>query len=219
VDIRAWIKSLPTTDPWAKAGVMMRETTAPGARHGTTYAAPVGWFEMLARTAQGKATLANGGIITNASPNNWVRIVRIGDIVMGYSSANGTDWDRVSTYTFPSLPNTMLYGLAVSSLHTNALATALFDNVQIINGVLPAVQATVTIVATDAEANEAGRGTGTYRIYRTGSTSSSLIVCYSLVSGTGCASKGDISETLDGTTVIPAGQSYVDITVTPVMEG
>ncbi|MEB3355309.1 MAG: ExeM/NucH family extracellular endonuclease [Synechococcales bacterium] len=72
---------------------------------------------------------------------------------------------------------------------------------------------TVTIAATDADAAEAGQDPGTFRITRTGDTTNALTVSYTIA---GTATNGtDYTPTLTGTTEIAAGQSFVDITITP----
>ena len=72
---------------------------------------------------------------------------------------------------------------------------------------------TVTIAATDANAAEAGQDPGTFRITRTGDTTSALTVSYT-VGGT--ASTADYTPTLGGSATIAAGQAFVDVTITPV---
>ncbi|HEY9694355.1 MAG TPA: lamin tail domain-containing protein [Oculatellaceae cyanobacterium] len=75
---------------------------------------------------------------------------------------------------------------------------------------------TVSIIATDAEAAEQGANQATFRITRTGDTSAELIVNYTVATGTGQATNGnDYTPNLTGTAVIAAGQSFVDITITP----
>lgn len=71
---------------------------------------------------------------------------------------------------------------------------------------------TLTLSTPDASAAEGG-DTGTFRITRSGPTTADLVISYS-VGGT--ASAADYSETLTGTVTIPAGQSFVELTVTPV---
>ncbi len=76
---------------------------------------------------------------------------------------------------------------------------------------------TVAIVAQDDSASEAGSGTGTFRISRTGDTTSALTVNYAIATGAGQATSADYNETLTGgTATIAIGQSFVDITITPV---
>ncbi|MFB2894585.1 ExeM/NucH family extracellular endonuclease [Aerosakkonemataceae cyanobacterium BLCC-F50] len=73
---------------------------------------------------------------------------------------------------------------------------------------------TVTIAATDANAAEAGLDPGTFRITRTGNTTNTLAVSYTIA---GQAINGiDYNPNLTGSVTIPAGQSFVDLTITPV---
>jgi predicted extracellular nuclease len=84
-------------------------------------------------------------------------------------------------------------------------------------GVTPPTSPTVTIQATDSAAAEAASDPGTFRITRTGSTSASLGVNYTVATGTGQATNGtDYTPNLNGTATIAAGQSFTDITITPV---
>lgn len=72
----------------------------------------------------------------------------------------------------------------------------------------------VTIAAQDASAAEAGQDPGTFRITRTGDTTNALSVSYTIA---GQATNGtDYTPTLTGSTAIAAGQSFVDVTITPV---
>ncbi|MBD2464131.1 ExeM/NucH family extracellular endonuclease [Oscillatoria sp. FACHB-1407] len=76
---------------------------------------------------------------------------------------------------------------------------------------------TVSIAATDNAAAEAGTDPGTFRITRTGDTTNALTVDYTVATGTGQATNGtDYTPNLTGTATIAAGQSFVDITITPV---
>ncbi|MBD2156858.1 SdiA-regulated domain-containing protein [Leptolyngbya sp. FACHB-16] len=71
----------------------------------------------------------------------------------------------------------------------------------------------VTIAAPDSTAAEASTNSGTFRISRTGDTTNSLTVNYS-VGGT--ARTEDYSPSLTGTATLPAGQSFVDVSITPI---
>ncbi|MEI6722614.1 MAG: SdiA-regulated domain-containing protein, partial [Betaproteobacteria bacterium] len=81
----------------------------------------------------------------------------------------------------------------------------------------------ITVIAIDPNAAEAGNDPGTFRISRTGSTISALTVNYTLAAGAGQATGADLTVPLAGVVTIPAGQSFVDITLVPnddtVLEG
>lgn len=80
----------------------------------------------------------------------------------------------------------------------------------------------VTVVAMDPTATEAGRTPGTFKVSRTGSTTA-LTVFYT-VGGTATRTGTGVDyATLSGSVVIPAGQTFALVTVTPnddpLMEG
>jgi uncharacterized protein len=75
---------------------------------------------------------------------------------------------------------------------------------------------TVTVVATDPTADEAGPESGTFTFTRTGPTTVALVVTYT-VSGT--ATNGEDYFGLGGAVLIPEGQSSVTVTVTPMLDG
>ncbi|MBI5233424.1 MAG: hypothetical protein HY880_03640 [Deltaproteobacteria bacterium] len=75
------------------------------------------------------------------------------------------------------------------------------------------VTPTVTISATDADASETGPDTGTFTVSRTGSTTSSLTVYYSMG---GTATNGSDYSSLSGSATIPSGSSSATITVSPI---
>jgi hypothetical protein len=77
-------------------------------------------------------------------------------------------------------------------------------------------QPTVTIVATDADASEAGPDEGAFTVSRTGITSSSLTVSFT---ARGTATNGVDYVNVGTTVVIPAGASSATITVTPRADG
>ena len=82
-----------------------------------------------------------------------------------------------------------------------------------VNSTLPIV----TIAATDANAAETAQDPGTSRISRTGSLTNPLTVNYTITTGVGQATNGvDYTPTLTSTAIIASGQSFVDITITPV---
>ncbi|MDX2228739.1 MAG: cadherin-like domain-containing protein [Leptolyngbyaceae cyanobacterium bins.349] len=93
------------------------------------------------------------------------------------------------------------------------------DNFSLSSSVTPPpTGSVVTIAAIDATAAEANQDPGTFRISRTGDTTNALTVNYTLTSpGPGQATTGvDYTPTLTGTALIPAGQAFVDITITPL---
>ena len=56
-EMRAQVTSVQNTDPWAKAGVMIRESTAAGARYAAVFITPGNGVTFQRRTATGGTTV------------------------------------------------------------------------------------------------------------------------------------------------------------------
>lgn len=139
-EIIARVTSHIANHPWSKAGVMLREGITGAGRHATVFTTPTGagnGFGMVWRPTAAAATEYSSGGTLNAAPNNWVRLVRTGNVVSGYTSADGGAWTLMGATAFTALADTIQVGLAVTSSDNSALATASFDNVQIIKGIPP----------------------------------------------------------------------------------
>lgn len=78
---------------------------------------------------------------------------------------------------------------------------------------LPGNLPVVTIVATDPTATEAGLIPGEFTVTRTGNTTDSLLVHYTI---SGTATPGSDYQALSGIVIIDAGSSTAEITVTPL---
>ena len=124
--IAARVDSLGATDPWAKAGVMIRQSLDPGAANAMIAVTPGNGVNVQLRpTTTGSSTSTPGDF---ATAPYWVKLVRSGSIFGGYQSSDGTTWTLVISGTIPMTP-TVYVGLAVSA-HNNALITsASFDHV------------------------------------------------------------------------------------------
>ncbi|MFL6700349.1 MAG: discoidin domain-containing protein [Vitreoscilla sp.] len=134
--IIAKVESVENTSPAAVAGVMMRTSLEQGA--------PRAWMAIAARgnAEQNMQNLAvyggsNYGTkafdIASATPSYWVKIERIGNIITGYVSPDGTNWAATDVGRIDApVPDTIYVGLMVSSI--KGLNTSVFSNVQITGG-------------------------------------------------------------------------------------
>ncbi|MCU1385231.1 MAG: C-terminal target protein [Acidobacteria bacterium] len=123
----ARVATVQNTAAWAKAGVMIRNSTNPSAAFALMLISAGKGSAFQYRTSDGASASGVAGAATTVAPQ-WVKIVRSGATVSGYQSANGTTWQLVGTVTL-SLGASVDIGLAVSSHTTAALCTATFDNV------------------------------------------------------------------------------------------
>jgi len=122
------VQSLENTNAWAKAGVMMRESTAPGARNAMMTLTPGNGVSFQYR---GTASQATTEIHTPATAPRWVRLVRRGSSFSGYHSADGIAWVAFGTANIP-LGESVLAGLAVTSHNNATLATAIFTGLRLL---------------------------------------------------------------------------------------
>ncbi|MEJ2705960.1 MAG: hypothetical protein P8Z79_26260, partial [Sedimentisphaerales bacterium] len=133
------------SNTWAKGGVMIRETTAADSRHmimGLTGGDGGGIAFQGRFEAAGANSSSLHGTIT-AEPPYWVRLVREGDTITGYSSPDGVDWTlfyadspdnaggTISNPMTVDMPESVLIGLFVTSHAAGEVRTYTFDNVTI----------------------------------------------------------------------------------------
>ena len=131
--ITARLVSMSNTDYWAKAGLMMRESNAAGAKNVSLLVTPEqGGTRLQHRNSEGGSTSDHQLSASNAPM--WLRIVRSGNTFTGWQSNDGETWTSSHTVTL-AMNSEVLVGLAVTSHNTGALNTAIFDNVSL--AVLP----------------------------------------------------------------------------------
>jgi|GEM_PF-3682677 len=155
-DLRARVSLQANSNAWAKSGVMMRDGTAAGAMQACLLVTPGNGFNFQYRASTGGASTSVAGPALNASPNNWVRLTRVGNVITGYVSADGSAWTQVTSKTI-SFPTTISVGLAVCSHVDGDLGVASFDNVSIADGSPSTVLLNDTFdTGTPTAANDAG---------------------------------------------------------------
>ncbi len=125
--IIARVTSITNTDPWAKAGVMIRESLAANARHVTMEISAINGAEFEDRSTVGGAT---SYILPSiyAAPTYWVKLLRNGNVFTGFMSADGINWTQVASVTIP-MNSSAFIGLAVTAHNNTAVNTSTFDNV------------------------------------------------------------------------------------------
>ena len=125
--IVARVDSLQNVDAWTKAGVMIRADLTAGAANALAGASTTHGMFFQSRASQGAQSVI--GTAANAAPR-WVRLVRSGNTLTGYQSADGTGWILISSSSV-TLPVHVYVGLAVTSHNASTLATASFSNVTV----------------------------------------------------------------------------------------
>jgi regulation of enolase protein 1 (concanavalin A-like superfamily) len=127
--IVAHVATVQPTDVWTKAGVMIRESVAPGSRQAFMFSTP-GATKGLAFQRR----VATDGITTSdvvaGAPPVWVKLTRVGVSIFAYRSDDGVNWSLVSSDSIP-MASSVLVGLAVTAHNNGALASATFDSVSV----------------------------------------------------------------------------------------
>jgi len=127
VTITARVATQTDSNVWAKAGVMIRESTAAGSTYVGIYITP-GKGASLQYRSTTNASAINGPEVTGPVAPYWVRLTRSGSTFTAYISTNGTTWTTVGTETV-TMATDATTGLAVCSHDNTQLSTATFDNV------------------------------------------------------------------------------------------
>lgn len=125
--ITARVVSVSPTDPWAKAGVMIRASLNANAAHAFTAVTPSNGVAFQYRSSTGGGSYNNN--TTGLSAPYWVRLVRSGNSFTGYRSPDGVNWTPQGNTVTVTMPATVYIGLAVTAHNTSTNCEALFNNV------------------------------------------------------------------------------------------
>ncbi len=129
--IIAKVESLENTDPFAKAGVMIRDTLEPESRNVAVFINPVNGVRFQYRNiAEGTTDRYFAEGITTPQ---WVKLERTaGGLVRGYYSEDGATWERFNLIQV-RMDMPIYIGLAVTSHNTDLTCEAKFSNVSFPN--------------------------------------------------------------------------------------
>ncbi|MDB4293532.1 BspA family leucine-rich repeat surface protein, partial [Maribacter sp.] len=155
-EIVARVDGLTNTHPWAKAGVMMRNSTDADAAQIlmslSTNPKNVGVaYSLQDRLSKGAAmndNLNNIGPVPVGGFPYYVRLVREGSNFKGYASATNGDWALVGTKTIP-MNETILVGLATTSHRDGTATTATYSEVEVEEASLTDMTPFITTWKTD----------------------------------------------------------------------
>lgn len=123
--IQARFLSQDNTDPWAKVGLMIRNSTNANATHTFLAVTPANGLALQNRPATAGNTLHTAA--GSYSFPVWLKLERAGTNITGYRSSDGTNWTLLGTAT-PGLSSNALIGVAMTSHNNAALGSATFDH-------------------------------------------------------------------------------------------
>jgi ABC-type transport system involved in multi-copper enzyme maturation permease subunit len=128
----------PGIVPWAKAGLIIKESTRQGSAYAAIMVTSSHGVRMQCNYVNDTAGLSGP---VSASSVRWLRLDRSGDAVTGYDSADGTHWTKVGTAHVDGLGSAVQGGLFVASPafvqglgSSPSVATAVFGDLRIQGG-------------------------------------------------------------------------------------
>lgn len=128
--LEARVASVPTIHEWAKAGVMIRETTDAGSRFVLLAQRPDKQVSMQFRSATDSAAEAVGALSGGTAVVKHLRLVRDGDLFSGWYSTDGSTWTLLGQQTV-TMNSPCSAGLFFTSHDSSTSGTALFDQVSL----------------------------------------------------------------------------------------
>jgi regulation of enolase protein 1 (concanavalin A-like superfamily) len=149
VEVIAKVESIAGTNPWAIAGVMIRESLAPGSRHAFAVATSREGYSFRHRFETGSE--AEQSVISRSPLPGWVRLVRTGSLFEAFRSADGANWTKLGSATI-NIVDTAYVGIAVASV-AGTTATAVVSGLTIRQADVPAEPLPTDEPATNPPAN------------------------------------------------------------------
>lgn len=131
--LTARVASQTNTDQWAKAGLMMRQSTDAASTYYAVVVTPSNGVIVQYRDFNG-FTSSQKAATTGVAPQ-YLRIGRSGNTFTAYVSADGVNWTFIpgSSITLSNISGSLLAGMAVTSHNGGLLGTATFDAISLTN--------------------------------------------------------------------------------------
>jgi len=125
--ITARVVSITNTDPWAKAGVMIRDSLEPDSAHAMVIVSPSSGVAFQRRTATGGASETDTQADITAP--QWVRLTRSGNNFTAEYSTDGADWQMLGVPLSIPMSVDVYIGLCLTSNNVDETCTAEFSDV------------------------------------------------------------------------------------------
>jgi regulation of enolase protein 1 (concanavalin A-like superfamily) len=127
------VVSQTNTDPWATAGLTLRNSMEPGSPQAGVFLTGSNGAAFFRRSVLNQPSAYTAGRRSAAAPR-WLKLERSGEIITASESPDGTTWTRIGVTTWPLMGNSLFIGISVSSKNAQTTSTAVFENLQIIPG-------------------------------------------------------------------------------------
>jgi DNA-directed RNA polymerase subunit RPC12/RpoP/regulation of enolase protein 1 (concanavalin A-like superfamily) len=152
VSLTTRVLGLQRSDPWAKAGLMIRDSLAPESAYAMVLVTPSSGVAFQLRSTTGGQADSVLIASTTGMPC-WLRLARRLNVFSADYSADGKSWTPMGSTVIAMQPKA-LAGLAVTAHNYSALCPARFDHVNIQGGESGGHTASATPLALPGEAQE-----------------------------------------------------------------
>ena len=143
LDLRLHVASVSAADSYSSAGVMIRESLAPGSKHAFMLLSAGRGYSFNQRMQTDGIT---DGLAGPGPAPGWVRLTRVGSLFTAYRSSDGMTWTQLNSVTV-TMGSAVYAGIALTANTPTATTTAVVDTFSVTQGT-PANQApTVTLTA------------------------------------------------------------------------
>eukprot|EP00898_Chlorokybus_atmophyticus_P004885 jgi/Chlat1/5398/Chrsp35S05226 len=138
LEVYAYVSNIANTDPWAKAGIMIRVGLYPSSAHAMVLVSAANGVGFQVRAAKGQTpTFYNG---PKASSQYWVRLTASKNSITAYGAVDGVRWKQIgpSVRNFAGTLAGLYVGLAVTSHDNRVLGQADFSHFTVKTSTAPA---------------------------------------------------------------------------------
>jgi regulation of enolase protein 1 (concanavalin A-like superfamily) len=118
------VESVSESDPWAKAGVMVRADTAVGAPHASVFVSHGMGVSFLWRISPGGTSTS--AKVPAVSPPVWIKLERHENDFSAFYSDDGRKWTQIGATQTIIMKKSALAGLAVTAHSSSTPCTAKF---------------------------------------------------------------------------------------------
>lgn len=130
--LTARVASQDRTDPWAKAGVMVRSSSSAGAANAFMAVTPLNGLPWQTRVTDGGSTGGNGSGTANFTAPHWLRLTRAGNTFTCHRSTDGVNWFQLGpARTISDAPATLHAGVMIASINNNGNSVINVDNLSL----------------------------------------------------------------------------------------
>jgi hypothetical protein len=128
-EVTAQLTGLTRSDPWTKGALMIRDALHDSAKHAIMAIASDNGQAFQYRMEEGGESTHIAGD-TGAKPPQWIKLIRFGNMMSGWTSVDGKGWDKLGEVEVP-MANQIYVGLAVTAHNNAALSTGTFEGVKV----------------------------------------------------------------------------------------